>query len=72
MPILGGRITPTRDTVQIKQLIVNVRAGLRHVIETTPQLGKTQRWFALARYIVDRIVAFRRTPNELLTFAPTG
>ncbi len=57
---------------QIKRLIVNVREGLRHVIDTAPQLGKTQRWFALVRYIVDQIVACRRTPNQLLTFTPTG
>ncbi len=57
---------------QIKQLIANVREGLRHVIDTAPQLDKSQHWYALARYIVEQIVACRRTPNELLTFAPTG
>ena len=41
----------------IKRLIVNVRTGLSHVREITPQLGKPQRWFALVRYIVERILA---------------
>ena len=42
---------------QIKQLIANVRDGLRHVQETAPQLEKSQRWYALVRYIVERILA---------------
>lgn len=42
---------------QIKRLVTNVRAGLRHIQETAPQLGKAQRWYALVRYIVERILA---------------
>ena len=49
--------------VQIKRLIVNVRAGLSHVRETAPQLDKPQRWFALVRYIVERILACQPKPN---------
>ena len=42
---------------QIKRLVANVHAGLRHVMEIAPQLDKPQRWVALVRYIVDQILA---------------
>lgn len=57
---------------QIKKLIANVREGLSHIRATAPQLTASQRWPLLLRYIVDRIVAHRRTPNELLSFGRTG
>lgn len=57
---------------QIKRLIVNVRAGLSHVRETAPQLDKPQRWFALVRYIVERILACQPKPNLGLTALASG
>ena len=36
----------------------NVRAGALHVRGAAPQLAGLQRWYALARYIADKILAF--------------
>ena len=58
--------------VQIKRLIVNVRAGLSHVREIAPQLDKPRRWFALVRYIVERILASQPKPNLGLAVLATG
>ena len=57
---------------QIKNLIINVRAGLRHVRDTAPQLDKPQRWFALVRYIVERILAHQPQPNLGLIASQPG
>jgi len=43
---------------QIKAMIANVRAGARHVRGAAPQLAGRQRWYTLARYIADKILAF--------------
>ena len=42
---------------RIKSMIANIRAGLSHVLASTPQLQKSDRWPALVRYIVDRILS---------------
>ncbi len=57
---------------QIKALVTNVRHGLRLIQETAPQLSKPQRWFALVRYIVERILACAPKPNLGLTALATG
>lgn len=57
---------------QIKQLIVNVRDGLSHIRATAPQLDKPQRWFALVRYIVQRILAYQPKPNPGLIALASG
>ena len=57
---------------QIKGLIANVRTGLSHVRATAPQLDKPQRWFALVRYIVERILACQPKPNLGLTALASG
>lgn len=44
---------------QIKAMIANVRKGLDIVIASAPQLTKPERWNALIRYIVERIIAAR-------------
>jgi hypothetical protein len=41
---------------QIKRMIANVRKGLDTVLATAPQLTKPERWTALVRYIVARII----------------
>ena len=46
---------------QIKAMIVNVRAGALHIRGAAPQLQGSQRWYALTRYIVGKILAF--VPN---------
>ena len=57
---------------QIKRLVANVHAGLSHIMQTAPQLDKPQRWFALVRYIVERILACQPKPNLGLTVLATG
>ena len=42
---------------QIKSMIANIREGLDHVLANTPQLPKEQRWRALVRYIVNKILS---------------
>ena len=44
-------------STQVKTLIANVRAGLQRIREAAPQLQPDQRWQALVRYIVDKIIA---------------
>ena len=43
----------------IKEMIANVRAGLDIVVATAPQLTKPERWRALVRYIIGKIIAAR-------------
>lgn len=57
---------------QIKQLVANVRAGVQHIFGNAPQLPKPQRWDALVRYIVDRILAVRPKSTMALAILPTG
>jgi hypothetical protein len=42
---------------QIKAMVVNVRKGLDAILAAAPQLPKPQRWSALVRYIVEKILA---------------
>jgi len=44
-------------SAQIKMVIANVRKGLDRVCATAPWLTKLERWAALVRYIVAKIVA---------------
>lgn len=46
----------------IKALVANARAGLQHVLATAPQLPSAQRWQALVRYIVAKILDANRLP----------
>jgi len=41
----------------IKSMVVNVRKGLDTVLATAPQLTKRERWTALVRYIIEKIIA---------------
>ena len=50
---------------QIKQLVANVRGGIRYISKTAPQLTNSQRWVEMVRFIVGRILAVK--PR----FAPT-
>lgn len=51
---------------QIKAMIAAVRAGLEHVRATAPQLPTLDRWIALVRYIVARIIAAKpKNPTAL-------
>ena len=57
---------------QIKALVANVRHGLGLIQAVAPQLTKPQRWCALVRYIVERILACQTRPNCGLTALGTG
>ncbi len=37
-------------------MIANVRKGLDTILATAPQLTKPERWSALVRYIVEKII----------------
>ena len=41
---------------QIKVMLANVRKGLDTILATAPQLTKSERWTALVRYIVARMI----------------
>jgi hypothetical protein len=41
----------------IKSMVANVRKGLDTVLATAPQLTRRERWTALVRYIVEKIIA---------------
>lgn len=43
---------------QIKAMIANIHAGVEHIRHAAPQLTGHHRWYALARYIADKILAF--------------
>jgi hypothetical protein len=57
---------------QIKSLVNNVRHGLHLIQATAPQLTKSQKWFALVRYIVEQILARSPKPNLGLVALATG
>ncbi len=52
---------------QIKAMVANIRKGLDHVLANAPQLPKADRWRALVRYIVSKIIAARP-----INLAPLG
>ena len=55
-----NKILPTitdEAAAQINRLVVNVRTDLSHLRVNAPQLDKSQRRFALVRYIVARMLA---------------
>lgn len=57
---------------RIKALVANARHGLCLIQETAPQLDSHQRWCALVRYIVERLLAYGPKPNPGLTACATG
>jgi len=56
---------------QIKAMIANIRKGLDHVLATAPQLPKTERWRALLRYIVDKIITAKTKTARYLAWPPS-
>ena len=60
-------------TEQIKSMIANVRKGLDAVLATAPQLPKPDRWRALVRYIIGKIVdAKQKLGAPYAPHAPPG
>ena len=52
---------------QIKAMIDNVRQGLDTILAIAPQLTKPQRWCALVRYIVEKILAAKAENGPPIT-----
>jgi hypothetical protein len=46
-------------------MIANVREGLDHIMQTAPQLPKPDRWKALVRYIVAKIIATKSQVQKI-------
>ena len=57
---------------EIKRLVRNVRNGIEHVRANAPQLPGRERWFALVRYIVERILGSAPKPNLGIAALLTG
>ena len=56
---------------QVKAMVVSIRKGLDHVRASAPQLPKADRWPALVRYIIEKILAAkRRLPQHFALPAP--
>lgn len=55
---------------QIKSMITNIRKGLDHVLASAPQLPKADRWRALVRYIVNKIIAARTENSQSIGLPP--
>ncbi|MGA7951357.1 MAG: transposase [Thiobacillaceae bacterium] len=55
---------------QIKSMIANIREGLDHILATAPQLPKAERWRALLRYIIDKIIQTKPKNPLPLGLAP--
>jgi hypothetical protein len=57
---------------QIKTMIANVRKGLDTILQTAPQLTKPDRWQALVRYIIEKIIAAKPKNHSPPTALPSG
>ena len=58
---------------QIKAMVANVRKGLDTILTSAPQLKKAERWPALVRYIIDKILAAKPnlpSPSSLAAWPP--
>ena len=51
---------------KIKTMITNIRAGLDYILSNAPQLPKADRWPALVRYIISKIIATRPQKTQFL------
>ena len=57
---------------QIKQLVANVRSGIQHISTIAPQLVKSDRWVAMVRFIVGRILALHPKSTPMPVALPSG
>jgi hypothetical protein len=55
---------------QIKAMIANVRQGLDTILEAAPQLLKSERWPALVRYIIARIIGAKPKNHPQTALSP--
>lgn len=56
---------------QIKTMIANIRKGLNTVLASAPQLTKPDRWKALVRYIIEKIIAAKPKNHPLPALSPS-
>ena len=56
----------------IKSMVANVRKGLDTILATAPQLTKRERWTALVRYIVEKIIATKPKNHVQPTLMPSN
>ena len=57
---------------QIKAMVANVRKGLDVILATAPQLTKPERWKALVRYIVEKIIAAKPKNHSQPALMPSN
>ena len=57
---------------QIKRLVANVRTGIQYLSSKAPQLSKSERWAAMVRFIVDRILAAQPKSRLVPVALPSG
>jgi len=57
---------------QIKAMIANIRKGLDTVLASAPQLTKPDRWKALVRYIIAKIIAAKPKTHSPLALSPSS
>ena len=57
---------------QIKRLVANVRTGIQYLSSKAPQLAKSERWAAMVRFIVDRILAAQPKSRLVPVALPSG
>ena len=56
----------------IKSMVANVRKGLDTILATAPHLTKRERWSALVRYIVEKIIATKPKNDVQPTLMPSN
>ena len=56
----------------IKSMVANVRKGLDTILATAPKLTKPERWKALVRYIVEKIIATKPKNYVQPTLMPSN
>ncbi|MDO8788260.1 MAG: transposase [Sulfuritalea sp.] len=56
---------------QIKAMIANIRMGLDAVLASAPQLTKPERWRALVRYIIQKIIAAKPKNHSPPALSPS-
>ena len=66
-------LTVVHESVtQIKQLVANVRRGIQHISAAAPQLTDSQRWVAMVRFIVARILSAQPKFSPIPAALPSG
>jgi len=60
------------SVAQIKRLVANVRTGIEYLSSKAPQLAKSERWVAMVRFIVSRILAAQTESRMVPVALPSG